>query len=554
MPKVKTWKQDPTVDEVGIRTMFIPSEIHPGDSAHPIKGHTVALNRSTGNFEKGRAVTYDRVIEDQQIVVAMEGLDAIQPRNGDFLFDQNSQPKEFDAVHTFAVVRRVIDMYQRALTRVEGDVYKVRWLFDGQLQVFPYAGEGPNAFYSREERCLKFLTMPANANRGPVLTARSFDVVAHETGHAVLDAIKPGYFTVASMIPALVGDSETGAAIAGWKDNHANGRDARSVLITYGPMYSDDLTAYCDEHPDGKRIDVNNAFAKLFLQNQGGPRIWNELWKAIDRNKVTSRDLQTGALHEAFGDITCILLMIAQMDVCEAIIADTKGDLLSDSFFTQLAEQFGTALNQQDGALRHANNTLTMDSRDIAEVHDLSNVFTGAFYRTIAEVYRSTFDPDRFDPPETLFRAGKRMSNIFLAALRQTAPELVSFSEVASKMLELVGAQKAWSEKEKGIWSKALLTQFRAKGIAVVSSAGTVPLMLSSMFAAGGVAAAAPAAGGAKAKPEPVAIENTAIGDVHYRRVDDSSLAERLAAVKVAMDTAEKVKEEEEAGASAMVS
>jgi hypothetical protein len=55
-----------------------------------------------------------------------------------------------------------------------------------------------NAFYSRELNALKFFFfqkpgVPAQAPN--VFTCRALDIVAHETGHAVLDGLKPGWIT-----------------------------------------------------------------------------------------------------------------------------------------------------------------------------------------------------------------------------------------------------------------------------------------------------------------------------------------------------------------------
>ena len=54
----------------------------------------------------------------------------------------------------------------------------------------PAGGMGVNAYYSRKERSLRFSYFhPNNDENAPlVYTCRSFDIVAHETGHAILDA------------------------------------------------------------------------------------------------------------------------------------------------------------------------------------------------------------------------------------------------------------------------------------------------------------------------------------------------------------------------------
>jgi len=87
--KVKIWKQDPTVKPIGIRTAYIHTPVENGPK--------------------------DAEIEIQGMPVTMANADS------DFLFDPGENPSEFDAVHTFTVVRQVLTMYQRALKR------NVRW-------------------------------------------------------------------------------------------------------------------------------------------------------------------------------------------------------------------------------------------------------------------------------------------------------------------------------------------------------------------------------------------------------------------------------------------
>lgn len=56
-----------------------------------------------------------------------------------------------------------------------------------RLPVFPNAGNMLNAFYDRES--LQFFEHTSDGKR--TLSGASTDVVAHETGHALLDAVRP---------------------------------------------------------------------------------------------------------------------------------------------------------------------------------------------------------------------------------------------------------------------------------------------------------------------------------------------------------------------------
>ena len=94
------------------------------------------------------------------------------------------------AVNGFGTVLETIAMFEEpeALGR------RVEWAFDGeQLLVVPRAGEWANAFYERATRSLQFYWYSA-ATSEKVYTVLSRDSVAHECGHALLDAIVPSLY------------------------------------------------------------------------------------------------------------------------------------------------------------------------------------------------------------------------------------------------------------------------------------------------------------------------------------------------------------------------
>ena len=121
--RVLMWKQDPTVAEIGIRKAFLP-----------------------GQFLAGP--------RDARIVV--QGLPPVNANAlGDFIVSP-ADVNAFDAVHTFAVVRQTLTMYQR---NRGGAPLPWQWNGPGNtapINVFPHAGVTANAFYSRNEKALKF--------------------------------------------------------------------------------------------------------------------------------------------------------------------------------------------------------------------------------------------------------------------------------------------------------------------------------------------------------------------------------------------------------------
>lgn len=79
---------------------------------------------------------------------------------------------------------------------------EINWATGKQLSVTPHKQEGRNAYYSRWGGTNYFYS--ESKGLGQVMkTANSTDVVSHETGHALLDGLRPGYFSTH--------DDETGA-------------------------------------------------------------------------------------------------------------------------------------------------------------------------------------------------------------------------------------------------------------------------------------------------------------------------------------------------------
>lgn len=164
--RVLMWKQDPSVAEIGIRKAYLP-------------GHVLVGPR------------------DARIV--SQGLPPVSPNAlGDFIVSP-ADANAFDAVHTFAVVRETLTMYQRNRGGAP-----LPWQWNGAnntdpLNVFAHAGVTMNAFYSRGDKALKFFffTKPGDPPTAPqIFTCRSLDIVSHETGHAILDGLKPGWLGI----------------------------------------------------------------------------------------------------------------------------------------------------------------------------------------------------------------------------------------------------------------------------------------------------------------------------------------------------------------------
>ena len=316
--KVHIFKQDPTI-KIGYRTAWIPEEIQKG----PCCSDAAVFNE-------------DRMPE-------------VPPTDNynNFLYDPVKDPEYFDAVNTMAIVYRVLHMYRRALKRLKVKS-KLNWQWGPKpINILPHAGEDTNAFYVREYRSLCFFYFKDPYRQKIIFTCRSHDVIAHETGHAVLDALQPGF--------------------------------------------------------------------------------------------VESKNPETRALHESFGDLSAIFCLLDQMDMCEAVVAESKGDLHDKSFLAVIGEEFGYGIGRTYG-LRNADRDVTM-SEVTDEYHDLSRVFTGAVYDILVDFFEVTRDLEAEDPAETLFNVARHLCAVTLVGFVK-GPKSSSFKDIATAMMKVESNSK----------------------------------------------------------------------------------------------------------------
>jgi hypothetical protein len=316
--RVLMWKQDPSVNEIGTRKVFLPGLVLDGP-------------------------------RDARITFGEPGIAPVSPNAfGDYVTMPDTP--QFDAVHTYAVVRMTLTMYQRALSGNGSGDMPLPWQWNNgantePLVLYPYGLPNVmNAFYSRTQACLKFGDFIPLGQATRMYTCRSFDIVSHETAHAVLDGLKPEW------------------------------------LLADNPP-------------------------------------------------------QTGGLHEAFGDLTAIFLTLSQLDQCEAIVAQTRGRLHDKTFLADIAEQFGLALGRSNG-LRNADNDITLTQAG-TEVHAISQVFTGAVYDILADLFALERDPLRRDDAVVLHQVGTTLRGLVLRALITAPDRAARYVDVVNAMLRL---------------------------------------------------------------------------------------------------------------------
>lgn len=133
------------------------------------------------DFDGSRDVFYEPVDLDDPHVIMTQGLTPAE-----------TEPR-FHQQMVYAVASSVWSACEAALGRRIG-------IHHGGLKIFPHAFYGENAYYDPERTALLFGYFQADdSDPGPnlpgqfVFTCLSHDVVAHETTHAVVDRLRPGF-------------------------------------------------------------------------------------------------------------------------------------------------------------------------------------------------------------------------------------------------------------------------------------------------------------------------------------------------------------------------
>lgn len=160
--------QDPSVkgddDKILTATVKIPwSRME--DGPRGARFHVVDFDASTGRYLKHPGLPND----DEFVDAEDEDLET------DFAFH---------AQQVYAAASRTLATFESALGR------RLSWGFNGHhLHLVPHAFAEANAYYSLEDRALLFGYVPGDEG-GVTYTCLSYDVVVHETAHALLDGLR----------------------------------------------------------------------------------------------------------------------------------------------------------------------------------------------------------------------------------------------------------------------------------------------------------------------------------------------------------------------------
>ncbi|MBN1399865.1 MAG: serine protease [Anaerolineae bacterium] len=217
--------------------------------------------------------------------------------DGDLIDGSHPESPQFHQVNVWAVVQRALAFYESG--HVLGR--SIPWAFEGnRLIVIPHAGLRQNAFYDRRQKALLLYYSGPPAQR--VYTCLSHDIVAHETGHAILDGCRPYYHEVTSRETAAFHEfvADLTAIISAMRDNAT-----RQVVadVTGGDLSRDraiqDLAEEFARDLVGARQGEANRYYLRSAGNQLGMADIADAWAPHDCSQVL-----TGALFEILSGMT----------------------------------------------------------------------------------------------------------------------------------------------------------------------------------------------------------------------------------------------------------
>ncbi|MHB2021452.1 MAG: hypothetical protein ACYCW6_31360, partial [Candidatus Xenobia bacterium] len=170
----------------------------PAPSAAPPQDVEVSYNPQDSTVMDAQPIIIHGVSEGPQTdKVKLKA--KLTPVNGQYVYDPTDA--QYHGAVSFATVNHTIDVFSQALG------HPIDWAFRGKLGIKPDDGKMLNAYYQRFDKSLHFFHDTDKVSGQTVYSADSGEVVSHETGHAMLDGLRPAYMESWSPDPAAFHES-----------------------------------------------------------------------------------------------------------------------------------------------------------------------------------------------------------------------------------------------------------------------------------------------------------------------------------------------------------
>ncbi|MGM9992564.1 MAG: hypothetical protein ACI376_06950 [Candidatus Bruticola sp.] len=109
-------------------------------------------------------------------------------KDGEYIYKPGT--RQYVAANTMAVIQTTVNSMSEKFGQ------DINWAFgEKQIKLIPDGGVMLNAYYSRQDESLNFFHAKDPVTQQQVYSGSSGEIVSHEAGHAILDAIRPGFFS-----------------------------------------------------------------------------------------------------------------------------------------------------------------------------------------------------------------------------------------------------------------------------------------------------------------------------------------------------------------------
>jgi hypothetical protein len=166
---------------------------HNAQDKHVQPNDTITL--SVGNNEAGQLSTDTVKLANKKAIFLFGQLLGLVPddtykltpnADGNYVYPEG-EPQKTGAI-AFGAAAQTVNKFNEVQTELTGK--PIEWAFgEKQLGISPETGEWPNAFYARPYKGVHFFDYKT------ISTGDSGEVASHEVGHAILDALRPGYLS-----------------------------------------------------------------------------------------------------------------------------------------------------------------------------------------------------------------------------------------------------------------------------------------------------------------------------------------------------------------------
>jgi hypothetical protein len=216
-----------------------------------------------------------------------------------FVGADDSNSVFFHQVNVWAIIQNIIAFFEDPFVMGR----PIPWAFNGnRIIVLPHAGVLENAFYSRMGKCIVFGYFVCNDT--PVYTCLSHDIVAHETGHAILDGIRPYYLNFSSLQTTAFHEfiADLTAILSALRTNSV--RRAIADISQGNLLNAEVISNLAEEFAIKESENRYGAANRQYLRNAENQITMKQVekcWNPYDYSEVL-----TGAMFHILADITTL--------------------------------------------------------------------------------------------------------------------------------------------------------------------------------------------------------------------------------------------------------